>query len=335
MLESSVKGKYIMKAVNLLYKVQSRLSLTKITTKFALVSSALLLAFSAHSADKSYDNLHKQLNIMNNIMLSSAKVSQNSRHSLIRSIDSIYLQGQGAIFTITSNHAGSSHRQYFQMVSPVAPSVPVAPVSRMPPMSDSHRIVIEENEDLIVEFSEHEDELERVIEVFERQREGARELRSEQREIVYEMRDIARERKDIEYQLQRAEKSTKDKLAKKLQKLEKEQVALNKNKAQLDQKVTQQNKQMKKQNVAQQKARAQHFSTLNNSLVETLCLYGNGLQAVPSDEHVSLIIKDAGSKSRQGYKDQIMVFTKKDINACANSKLTTKNLLIKAEQYQY
>lgn len=324
-----------MKSTNLVQKAQSRLSITKITAKLALVSSALLLAFSAHSAEKNYDDLHKQLNIMNNIMLSSAKASQNSRHSLIRSIDSIYLQGQGAIFTITSNHGGSSHRQFFQMVSPVAPSVPVAPVSRMPPNSDAHRVVIEDNEDFVIEFSEHEDELERVIEVFEQQREGARELRSEQREIAYEMRDIARERKDIEYQLQRVEKSTKDKLAKKLKKLEKEQVALNKNKEQLDQKVTKQNKQIKQQNVAQQKARVEHFSTLNNTLIETLCLYGNGLQAVPSKEHVSLIIKDAGSKSRQGYKDQILVFNKKDINACANSKLTAKKLLTKAEKYQF
>lgn len=324
-----------MKSTNLVQKAQSRLSITKITAKLALVSSALLLAFSAHSAEKNYDDLHKQLNIMNNIMLSSAKASQNSRHSLIRSIDSIYLQGQGAIFTIISNHGGSSHRQFFQMVSPVAPSVPVAPVSRMPPNSDAHRVVIEDNEDFVIEFSEHEDELERVIEVFEQQREGARELRSEQREIAYEMRDIARERKDIEYQLQRVEKSTKDKLAKKLKKLEKEQVALNKNKEQLDQKVTKQNKQIKQQYVAQQKARVEHFSTLNNTLIETLCLYGNGLQAVPSKEHVSLIIKDAGSKSRQGYKDQILVFNKKDINACANSKLTAKKLLTKAEKYQF
>jgi len=324
-----------MKSANLSQKAQSQLSLTKITTKIALVSSALLFAFSAHSAEKSYDNLHKQLDIMNNIMLSSAKASSNSRHSLIRSIDSLYLQGQGAIFTITSNHGGSSHRQFFQMVSPiapVAPSVPVAPVSRMPPMSDGDRGVMVDD-DFDIEFSEHE--LERVIEVFEQQREGARELRSEQREIAYEMRDIARERQDIEYQLQRVEKSTKDKLAKKLKKLEKEQVVLNKNKAKLDQKVLQQNKQIKEQNTAQQKARVEHFSALNNTLVETLCLYGNGLQAVPSEEHVSLIIKGAGNKSRQGYKDQILVFNKKDINACANSKLTAKKLLTKAEQYQF
>lgn len=321
-----------MKSTNLLAKAKSRLTITKITAKLALVSSALLLTFNAHSAEKSYEQLHKQLNIMNNIMLSSAKASQNSRSSLVRSIDSIYLQGQGAIFTVISNHGGSSHRQFFQMVSPVAP---VAPVSRMPPMSDGDRVVIADDDDFVIEFSEHEDELERVIEIFEQQREGARELRSEQREIAYEMRDIARERKDIEYQLQRVEKGVKAELATKLKKLEKEQAALNKNKAKLDQKVTQQNKKLKQQNLAQQKARVEHFSTLNNTLVETLCLYGNGLQAVPSDEYVSIIIKDAGSKSRRGYKDQILVFTKKDINACASSKLTAKKLLTKADKYQF
>lgn len=318
-----------MKSVSLLPKPKSLLIKTKTTAKVALVSSALFLAFTAQSAEKSYDNLHKQLNIMNNIMLSSAKVSQNSRQSLIRSIDSVYLQGQGAIFTIKSNHGGSSHRQFFQMVSPIAPVAPVAP------MSDGDRIIISDDEDFVIEFSDHDDEFEQAIEIFEQQREGARELRSEQREIAYEMRDIARQSKDIEYQLQRVEKSAKTELTTELKKLEKEKVALKKSKTKLDQKVTQQNKQIKEQKVVQQKARIEHFSALNNTLVETLCLYGNGLQAVPSKEHVSLIIKGAGNKTGRGYKDQILVFTKKDINACANSKLTAKKLLSKAEQYQF
>jgi len=329
MSEQSIKGKYIMKSTSLLQKAKSRFTITKLTTKVAIVSSALLLTLSAHSAEKSYDNLNKQLTIMNNIMLSSAKASQNSRQSLIRSIDSVYLQGQGAIFTITSGHGNSSHRQFFQMIAPVAPIAPIAP------MSGGDRIVIADDEDFVIDFSEYEDDIERVIEVFEQQREGARELRSEQREIAYEMRDVARQQKDIAYQLQRVEKSEKHKLATELKKLEKEQSALKKNKSKLDEKVILQNKQLKQQEVAQQKARVEHFSTLNNTLVETLCLYGNGLQAVPSAEHVSLIIKDAGSKSGRGYKDQILVFNKKDISDCSSSKLTTKKLLAKAEKYQF
>lgn len=301
---------------------------SKITAKIALASSVLLLAFSAHNAhgaDKNYDNLHKQLNIMNDIMMSSAKAPQNSRQSLIRSIDSVYLQGQGAIFTINSAHGGSSHRQFFQMVAPIAPVAPVNGVDR----------IVIANEDFVIDFDDNEDKFERVIEIFEQQREGARELRSEEREIAYEIRDIARQRKDIEYQLQRAEKETQVELTAALKKLEKERVNLKKNKAQLDKKATKLNKQRKQQKLAQSEARAAHFSALNNALVETLCLYGHGLRAVPSKEHVSLIIKGAGNKQSRGYKDQILVFNKNDINACANSKLTAKKLFAKAEQYQF
>jgi hypothetical protein len=330
-----------MNSASLLQKPRSLFNMTKITTKLALVSSALLLTFSAqnaYSAEKNYDNLHKQLNIMNNIMLSSAQASQQSRQSLIRSIDSFYLKGQGAIFTIKSNHWGSSQHQFFQMVSPKAPLPPVAPlapVSRMPPMGHGDRVIIEDNDDFDIEFSEDGEELERVIELYEQQREGARELRSDQREIAYELRDVERQRKDIEYQLQRVEKNEKNELNAELNKLQKESVALNKSKKRLDQKVMQQNKQLEQQRAAQQKARKVHFNALNSTLVETLCLYGNGLQGVPSKEHVSLIIKDGGNKAGRGYNDQIFVFTKKDINACASNKLTAEKLLAKAEQYQF
>ncbi|PKI18106.1 hypothetical protein [Colwellia sp. 12G3] len=329
-----------MKVTNLIKKQNSSSNITqvKVKAKIALISSALLLAFSAHGADKNYDDLHKQLTIMNDIMLSSAKVSQNSRQSLIRSIDSVYLQGQGAIFTINSAHGGSSHRQFFQMVAPLPPVSPQARVAPLAPVARVHgneRIVISDNEDFVIDFEEHEDEFEHVIEVFEQQREGARELRSEQRDIAYEMRDIDRQRKDIEYQIQRAEKKVKEELTTELKKLEVERVALNNNKTKLEQKVTELNKVRETQQIAQSKARKEHFFALSSALVETLCLYGNGLREVPSEEYVSLIIKGAGSQQSRGFKDQILVFNKKDINACANSKLTAKKLLAKAEQYQF
>jgi len=321
-----------MKKKYAIIKPSSKINITKIKAKIALISSALLLAFSAQGADKNYDNVHKQLDIMNDIMLSSAKISQNSRQSLIRSIDSVYLQGQGAIFTIHSAHRSSGHRQFFPALAPVSRLPPLAPVA---PVAARERVIISGDEDFFIEFEEHEDEFEHAIEIFEQQREGARELRSEQRDIAYEMRDIERQRKDIEYQLQRAEKKVKDELTAELKNLEVERVALNKNKTKLENKVSKLNKKREVQKVAQAKARSEHFSALNKALVETLCLYGNGLREVPSKEYVSLIIKGAGKQQSRGFTDQILVFTKKDINACANSKLTAKKLLAKAEQYQF
>lgn len=307
-------------------KPSSKINITLIKTKIALISSVLLLAFTAQSADENYDKLHKQLDIMNDIMLSSAKVSQNSRQSLIRSIDSVYLQGQGAIFTIHSAHSGSGYRQFLPIL---------APVSRLPAVAARERVAISDDEDFVSEFVDSSDEFDHAIEVFEEQREGARELRSEQRDIAYEMRDIERQRKDIEYQLQRAEKKVKDELTADLKNLEVERITLNKNKTKLEQKVIELNKVRETQKTAQTKARGEHFSALNNSLVETLCLYGNGLREVPSKEHVSLIIKGAGKQKNRGFTDQILVFNKKDINACANSKLTAEKLLAKAQAYQF
>ncbi len=330
----------MMKSTNVIKRNSSR-SMTTVKARVALLSSALLLAFSAQGADKNYDNLHKQLNIMNDIMLSSAKVSQNSSQSLIRSIDSVYLQGQGAIFTINSAHGRSSYRQFFPVVAPVSKLPPlqplqrVAPLAPVAPVNGREMIIISNNDDFVIDFEGHEDEFEHAIEIFEEQREGARELRSEQRDIAYEMRDIERQRKDIEYQLQHAEKKVKNELTAELKNLEVERVVLNKNKTKLEQKVIKLNKVREAQQVAQAKARKEHFSALNSALVETLCLYGNGLREVPSNEHVSLIIKGAGNQHSRGFKDQILVFNKKDINSCANSKLTAKKLLSKAEQYQF
>jgi hypothetical protein len=326
-----------MKTKHLMAKPNSRINITMIKTKIALIGSALLLAFTAQAADKSYDNLHKQLDIMNDIMLSSAKVSQNSRQSLIRSIDSVYLKGQGAIFTIHSAHTGSGYRHFLPILAPVSRLPPLAPIAARERVviADNESFVVSGDEDFVIEFEDHEDEFEHAIEIFEEQREGARELRSEQRDIAYEMRDIERQRKDIEYQLQRAEKKVKDELTAELKSLEVERVALNKNKTKLETKVIKLNKQREVQKIAQAKARNKHFSALNNALVETLCLYGNGLREVPSKEYVSLIIKGAGKQQSRGFSDQILVFNKKDINACANSKLTAKKLLAKAQAYQF
>ena len=91
---------------------------------------------------------------------------------------------------------------------------------------------------------------------------------------------------------------------------------------------------------AEQKAlkaqqRIQHFDKLTTTVADTICMYGNGLKAIPKDEHVSVIIKLAGDKAGRHYQDKVFVFTKKDINSCANDKITSKKLLVKANKYQF
>lgn len=300
--------------------------------KVMVTSATLFLTLCVQSAELSYDNLQKQLDIMNNIMLSSAKVQQNSRQSLIRSIDSVYLHQQGALFTIKSAYGDSRGQQFFQMLKPMPTVAPMPPVAPIPP---KEQLNIGRGADEEIETEQRVAQFERAFEEFEQQRQGFRELSSEQREVNYELRALTREVKDIQYQLKHAEKKTKEKLTNSLKDLEKKRVSLTKDQAKLAQKSAQLTQVISQQKLAQEKARKAHFSKLNNILVETLCLYGNGLKAIPTSEHVSLIIRGAGSEQGSNYRDEIYVFAIKDINSCANSKISTEQLLSKAKQYQF
>jgi hypothetical protein len=88
-------------------------------------------------------------------------------------------------------------------------------------------------------------------------------------------------------------------------------VTLN-NKAKLEQQVTELNKERERNKWL--KARKENFSALNSAIVETLCLYGNSLREVQTEEYISLIIKGAGYQQSRGFKDQILVFNTKYIN---------------------
>ena len=89
------------------------------------------------------------------------------------------------------------------------------------------------------------------------------------------------------------------------------------------------------QKAQQEKARDAYYQGLKTALTETLCLYGNGLKALPKNEHVSVILKSAGEKIGRRYKDSILVFSKKDISDCSADKITVSKLNQKSESYQF
>lgn len=298
----------------------------------AMLVSGLIASGSANAKDVDLNNVHKQMAVMNNIIQSSVKAQRGESRANISAIDSIYLKGQGAIFTIKSH--GFSHRRHdFNFVMPTAPVAPTAPVVFSD--DDIHVEVTEFDEDMYVHMESQAREFEQAVRQFEKQHEYARDLRDEQREISYEIRELARESKDIEYQQRRADKETKAKLAVKVQEIEKEKKALKESKVRIEKKVKQLTEQQKKQKVAQAKEREAYYKTLSNALVETICLYGNGLRAVPKNEHVSLIVKYAGERAGRKYKDVVYVFSKEDINDCASDKISVKKLLAKASHYQF
>lgn len=303
-------------------------------TRSAVVIGCTLLVFNATASGDDFNNMHKQLNIMNNIIKSSVNVPNNRNESRITGVESLYLYGQGAVFTINSRSSSDRWGNYSFNFSAL-PIAPVAPVSRMPPESEFEREMESRIESEMSSASEAISGYERVIDIVEGDREVYRELRDEQRDLAHEVRDLEREAKDLEYQLKRANEKAKQEITAEIHALEKRKNTFEKNRQAIDVKVAEIKAEQQKQAVNQEKERHNYYKTLTKSLTQTLCLYGNGLKALPIDEHVTIILKAAGAKESSRYKDDIYVFDKKDIVACSSEKINEDQLLSKAKGYQY
>lgn len=303
---------------------------TKPNTRMADVLSiaSLLTAMACYGVSAAeqapFDKLSKQLNILNNIFVSSLK-SQPGNTLKSTKVDNLYLAGQGAVFTVKASD-GFAWREYgfdFEFADTVAP---VAPVSPRPP----------ENSEMTFEFFDDNQELVvQIEEAYEQQREFSRQFRDQQRDLGYELRDLERESRDLAYQLRNVSKEEQKALVKEQQSIKAKKAALEEKQALLSKK----SKEMKNQiRINQEKKLAQRkaqYNKLTTVLIETLCTYGNSLKALPNDEFVTLVVKSAGSKVNGYYQDKIYVIEKKNVSKCSVDKISVEKLQASAKNYQY
>ncbi len=310
------------KSTNVLAKRRTKLQ--QLLCVSALLGGTVCAGVVAADGQNSYGKLSKQLDIMNNIFVSSLQAQQNSSLKSTR-IDSLYLAGQGVVFTVKSASNSSWSRNGFSFVFPdtsgmVAPVAPIAPSSG----------------EFSFEFFDESGEVAEQIELaYEKQREHAREFREQQRDLAYDLRDLERENRDLAYQLRNVNEQEKNEIVK-------EQKAIKAQKAELEKKrvaLSKKSKEMKKQQQIKKEKilsqRKEHFQQLTTSLVETLCTYGNSLKALPKDEHVSIVLKSAGDKVANSYQDKILVLTKGNISDCVTDKISAEKLLASTKNYQF
>lgn len=313
--------------------------MNKLTRLSASIISGLVLpgmmlaqtAFATDTATQPYQAMHKQLGIMSDIIKSSVADRASGKHNRINSIQSTYLRGQGVVFTINAS-SGSRHWGGFNFVMPVMPVAPLAP--SVNDDFETH-FELDINETVRDALESSSESYEQAMEQYEHERSSTRELAEQRRELSYQLREIERDARDVNFQLSRASKKDQKELKAELDKLKHKQEKLNKAKLKYKQ---ESNKIIAKQKQKQQtmiKERTTFFDKLTVSLTDTLCLYGNGLKALPKDEHVSLIVKSAGEKEGRRYKDSILVFSKRDITACAIDKIDSATLLKKGQRYQF
>lgn len=313
------------KQVRLMSSMQQSRTKLKQTLYFSAMFSGVFYAGVTVAAEQqNYGKLAKQLDIMNNIFVSSLK-SQEGRSFKNTRIENLYLAGQGAVFTVKSknNFSLGSHSFSFSFSDSTMPIAPVAPIEPF-------------EREVEFEFFDNEHELaDQMEEAYEQQREHNRQFREQQRELSYDLRDLERESRDLAYQLRNVSKEEKEELIK-------EQKAVKAQKAELEKKrvvMSKKSKEMKKQQQVNQEkklaARKKHYQKLTSSLIETLCTYGNSFKALPKKEYVSIVLKSAGDKIDNSYQDKILVLSKQDITECAIDKISTDKLLASMKSYQY
>jgi len=307
------------------YLAQGKTKIQKLFCIGALCATTLSVGAVAAELQP-YEKLSKQLTIMNSIFVSSLKAHPDKLLKKTK-VDNIYLAGQGVVFTVKpkGNLPWNRHGFSFNFSNVVVPTAPVS-------FADS--------DSSFEFFSSSDDVAEQMRYTSEQQREGARQFRQQQRELAYNLRDLEREKKDLAYQLRAISKGEKNKDEK--QKLVAKQKAVTKQKVELQKTrvmLVKKSKELKKQQQVNQEKklveRNQYYQKLTNTLVETLCTYGNSLKALPKGEHISIVLKSAGNKVAKRYQDKILVLSKRDINACAMDEISAKKLLASAKSYQF
>ena len=313
--------------------------MTFIPTALFVLTSSLTTTLTLAANNSEYVAMHKQLDIMSSIIKSSVSVQEGRKGSKITSIESTYLKGQGIVFTINSSSGNNQWGNFnFNFAMPDFPVVPLPPIAPAVSRRSSNNDVEYEtqiNQSLARSMEEAAQAYEHAMESFEHNREGYRELREEQRDLSYELRDVAREKRDIEYRLRRADDEDKKDLQAELATLKKKSAKLAVSQKAFKERSDVLQKEQKSQKNVREKARGAYYQGLKTSLTETLCLYGNGLKALPKNEHVSVILKSAGEKQGRRYKDSILVFNKKDISDCSADKITVSKLIEKSQNYQF
>lgn len=283
-----------------------------------------------------YASMHKQLNIMSKIIKSSMNEDQSRRSSRINGVDSVYLKGQGVVFTISSNAHHSNWGNYnFNFVMPDVPVPPVAPMADIHIDIDDDEMEEEITRSMAESMEKAAESYERAVDSLYEEREEYRDIRNTQRDLAYEMREIERELKDLEYRVRRGDKEAKAEIIQKQKELAQERKKIEQAQIELKKKAEVVAKKQKAKRQNQEKERKEYYGKLSNALAETFCLYGNGLKAVPRTENVSLIIKSGGEKKGNRYMDKIYVFSKKDISDCAVDKISVAKLLEKGKGYQF
>jgi len=302
-----------------------------------LCSSAGNMAM-AQSTQK-YEALADELEIMSGVLKTSLKQNVTSDSWRVNTIESNYLAGQGAVFTMSvRGHSGNWAREIETMVESVVAAVPPAPTA------PSVSVSLENIDDIVFEATREWEAYAdaasmRVSEAFSDSDDKVRELRNMQREVAWQAREVEREIRDISFELRHAdEERKKELLAEKEaseQKLVKVEAKAKTMKDELKVIEKEQAQKRAERKEKQQQAYRSFLAGFEVAMSETLCRFGAGLRGLPESEHISMVLKDFDADDNNVRRDRIYVFSRKEVVKCVQEKIDENALLANATIYSF
>ena len=305
---------------------------------------ALMLCSSAGNmamalSTQKYEALADELEIMSGVLKTSLKQNVTSDSWRVNTIESNYLAGQGAVFTMSvRGHSGNWAREIETMVESVVAAVPPAPTA------PSVSVSLENIDDIVFEATREWEAYAdaasmRVSEAFSDSNDKVRELRNMQREVAWQAREVEREIRDISFELRHAdEERKKELLAEKEaseQKLVKVEAKAKTMKDELKVIEKEQAQKRAERKEKQQQAYRSFLAGFEVAMSETLCRFGAGLRGLPESEHISMVLKDFDVDDNNVRRDRIYVFSRREVVKCVQEKIDENALLANATIYSF
>lgn len=293
---------------------------------------ALTVSMASHAVTN-YEELNKELEIMNSVLATTLKQTGKQEAIRFRGLETSYLASQGVVFHVSTSQGSWGMKHDLRSFMP---DVPVAPSSPLIIGGDGRSIQIEIHDEW-----EHmiEDTVRQVESLFRESNEQLRDVRSDARELSWEMREYERRMRDLNFEMRNANQERKTDIQNNLDELNAEITQVKARQQELENYAAtleaEQKAQLDKQKAAYQQSNRAFLSAFEERIADTLCRFGAGLRALPDDEHISFVLKGFHSKENQGKQDRIYVFKESDVKKCVQEKMDSVELLAKATVYEF
>ena len=304
---------------------------------------SLLLVQPLFAQDVDLEKMKKDLSILSKIMKASMSDEENpwgrralTDHLSPSQIDTLYLQGQGAVLKVRLDMGGFTafglHAPAWgNLEFPVVPSAPELPEFDYG-WSDEYDEQLLAVQESVEELAEDAiDAMDGVSGVLAEAPLPSSENESELRKLRDEQRDRVKEIRRKTLELRKSMRGKEQLTEAETQKMKEE---IQRYQSQLKQANSEYSEKLKKVREEQKKVWSGKLDQFESKLLDTVCEYGGSLRELPDNQFLTLILENA-DRSGERARDRIYVFKKSDLLACREGRLSKDALKSKSAQYSF